>query len=71
MLAEKAGISRGRLNQLESGTLYDMRFRTLASILSVLDLDLRLATANAGRPTLDELQEENERARSSDEGLSP
>ena len=69
-LANLAGISRVRLNQLESGNIFDVRFGTVAAILSALDLDFRVITANAGRPTFEELQAENEQARSNDAGPS-
>jgi transcriptional regulator with XRE-family HTH domain len=59
-LAEKAGISRPRLNQLESGAIFDVRFGTLIAVLTALDLDVRLVSANGGRPTLDELQVRND-----------
>lgn len=57
-LAEKAGLSRGRLNRIENGQIFDMKFATVVAVLEALDLSLRIGTANAGRPTLDDLQEE-------------
>lgn len=60
-LAEKAGISRSRITDLESGKIFEMRFGNLLGILNVLDLDIRLTDYNAGRPVLDDLLEENDR----------
>ncbi|MCW3782932.1 helix-turn-helix domain-containing protein [Defluviimonas salinarum] len=59
-LAERAGLSRVRLNQLENGAVFDMKFGSVMSVLEALDLTLRIGTANAGRPTLDDLQREQE-----------
>lgn len=59
-LAERAGISRVRVSQLEAGAHFDMRFSTVMAVLEALDLTLRLGTANAGRPTLDDIQNERD-----------
>jgi transcriptional regulator with XRE-family HTH domain len=57
-LANKAGLSRNRLNQLENGACSDMNFNTVMNVLHVLGMELRLGDFNAGRPTLDDMQRE-------------
>lgn len=69
-LGQKAGLSRVRIGQLESGQLYDMKFSSVMSVLNELDLTFRIGPLNAGRPVLDDLLEENLRARNDDDGLS-
>lgn len=61
-LAERAGVSRVRLNALEKGRAGNIGFISVMQILSELNLDLRMTTYNRGRPTLDDLQEENKNA---------
>jgi transcriptional regulator with XRE-family HTH domain len=60
-LADRAGVARGRVDGLENERLADIGLMTLSKILEVLDLDLRLTVLNDNRPTLDDLQAENER----------
>ena len=57
-LASRAGVSRATVTALETGAQRELGFNRLMAILVVLNLDLRLATANAGRPTLEDLQRE-------------
>lgn len=59
-LADRAGVARGRVEGLENERLADIGLSTLSKILEVLQLDLRLTTLNDSRPTLDDLQAENE-----------
>lgn len=60
-LADRAGVARNRVEGLENERLADIGLSTLSRILEVLRLDLRLTELNANRPTLDDLQAENER----------
>jgi transcriptional regulator with XRE-family HTH domain len=60
-LADRAGVARGRVDGLENERLADIGLVTLSKILEVLQLDLRLTVRNDNRPTLDDLQAENER----------
>lgn len=59
-LADAARISRVRVNRLESGAVFDMNFGSVVSVLNALDLDLKVGDHNAGRPTLDDMQAEEE-----------
>lgn len=60
-LADRAGVARNRVEGLENERLADIGLSTLLRILEVLQLDLRLTELNRNRPTLDDLQAENER----------
>jgi transcriptional regulator with XRE-family HTH domain len=59
-LADRAEVSRGRVEGLENERLGDIGLRTLLKILEILQLDLALTTLNRQRPTQDDLQRENE-----------
>ena len=59
-LAEAAGLSRGRIVDLENGNLFEMRFGRLVSVLNALDLDFRVGEHNSGRPVFEELRESRE-----------
>ncbi|MEP3667791.1 MAG: helix-turn-helix transcriptional regulator [Roseibium sp.] len=59
-LAEAAGVSRVRVNQLEAGNVFDMRFGSVSAVLEALDLSFRIGSANSGRPTLDDIQQERD-----------
>lgn len=59
-LAHRAGVARNRIDGLENDRLPEIGFKTLARILHAAGLDLRLTTLNARRPTLDDLQAEQE-----------
>ena len=61
-LAERAGVARNRIDGLENNRLPEIGFKTLTKILRAVGLDVRVTTFNAGRPTLDDLQAELERA---------
>ena len=56
-LSQASGVSRLRIVKLERGEVFDMSYQNVTKLLSALDLDLRVGTANAGRPTFEELQE--------------
>ncbi len=56
-LADAAGLSRVRVSQLETGTLSGMRFGSVLEILNAVGLDLKVRDHNMGRPTLDELMD--------------
>ena len=57
-LARKAGVGRSTLATLEGGKMAELGFNKVAMILAVLGLELKVATANRGRPTFEELKEE-------------
>lgn len=57
-LATAAGASRARIVALENGRAPEFGVKLLSRILAALDLDLRLTTLNASRPTLEDLTEE-------------
>ena len=61
MLSARSGVARSHIAALENQRLPDIGFVTLSKLVESLKLDLRLGTANSGRPTLDDLQAENER----------
>ena len=58
-LAREAGVSRATVNALENGRSGELGFNKILKILSVLNLELRVAEASAKRPTLDDLLEED------------
>lgn len=60
-LAKRARVGRSTLAALENGAIRELGFAKIMSILAVLKLDLRITVANAGRPTLEDLQRESER----------
>ncbi|MBU2582593.1 MAG: helix-turn-helix domain-containing protein [Alphaproteobacteria bacterium] len=55
-LAERAGVSRPLIANLETGRLGELGVTKLLRILHVLGLDLRLTELNLSRPTLDDLR---------------
>lgn len=57
-LAARSRVSRATVSALETGAQRELGFNKLLAILAVLNLDLHLATANASRPTLEDLQRE-------------
>lgn len=60
-LARRSRTSRATITALETGAQRELGFNKVIAILTVLGLDLRLGAANAGRPTLEDLQREAER----------
>lgn len=59
-IASMSGVSRARIDALENGRATDIGFRNVASIMSAVGLDFRMVIANRSRPTLDDLQAEEE-----------
>ena len=60
-LAQRSGVSRATIAALENGKLGELGFVKLSKILAVVGLDLKMVTANLNRPTLEDLQKEDER----------
>jgi len=58
-LARKAGISRATLDALENGRTGELGFSKLAKLLAAVGLELKLQAATSGRPTLEELLQED------------
>lgn len=59
-LAARAGVSRLRVSQLETGRVREVGYRSLLRLLRAVQLDFRLSTYHRGRPTLDDLQAEGD-----------
>ena len=57
-LARKSGLSRSTIAALETGVMAELGFGKVMRLLAVLGLDLRIGVANAGRPTLEDLERE-------------
>jgi transcriptional regulator with XRE-family HTH domain len=57
-LALASRVSLPTLKALEQCRTAELGFSKLVRILAVLGLELKLQTANLGRPTLDDLQNE-------------
>jgi Predicted transcriptional regulators len=68
-LAELAGTVRSRIDALENGRQADMGVRTLLKVLNAVGLDLRLTTLNNRRPTLEDIEAENEQEAGNAPGL--
>ena len=59
-LAQKARVGLSTLAALENARLGELGFTRITNILSALGLELKMQEANARRPTLDELLEEEQ-----------
>ena len=59
-LAKKSGVSRSTLDALENGRMGELGFSKVTNILATLGLELSLGEASAGRPTLEDLMEEEQ-----------
>jgi transcriptional regulator with XRE-family HTH domain len=59
-LAQNARVGLSTLDALENGRLGELGFTRITNILSALGLELKMQEANARRPTLDELLEEEQ-----------
>jgi transcriptional regulator with XRE-family HTH domain len=62
VLARKANTSRARIEALENARAPDIGFKRLQRIMNALGLDLRPSDLNAGRPTLEQLTDEDDDA---------
>ena len=63
-LAGAAQVSRATLDALENGRTGELGYAKIARILAALDLDLKVVEAVRGRPTLEDLMDEDD-----DQGL--
>jgi len=63
-LAQRAQVGRVTLDSLENGRTAELGYTKVARILAALGLDLRTVEAAQGRPTLDDLLDEDD-----DQGL--
>ncbi len=61
-LAKRAGIGRSTIARLETGRLPELGTGALRRLLQTVGLDLRVTAYNRGRPTLDELIQDNEQS---------
>lgn len=59
-LAELADTGRARIDAIENGRAPEVGVKFLLRLMNAVGLDLRMTTFNAGRPTLDDLQAENQ-----------
>ena len=59
-LANAAGISRTRLNILETGHAFDLKMNTVLSLFSVLGLSMRVSDSPDGRPVYEDIKREVE-----------
>jgi transcriptional regulator with XRE-family HTH domain len=59
-LAHRAHISRSTLDALENGRTGELGFSKITRLLGILGLELKLQNASSGRPTLDDLMEEDQ-----------
>ena len=57
-LAERAGVSRARIDAIENGRAPEAGLKLTLRMLRALGLDLRLTTQNDSRPTLEDLRKE-------------
>ncbi|WOI08944.1 helix-turn-helix transcriptional regulator [Thalassospira lucentensis] len=59
-LAKFVGISRTTLSDLERGRISELGYVKISVLLAVLGLDLKIVPANSGRPTLEDLMDDNQ-----------
>lgn len=64
-LAKRASISRATVDALENGRAGELGFSKITKILAALGMELKLQESGTGRPTLDELMQED----NDDQGL--
>ncbi len=55
-LARRAGVGRSTLDALENGRTGELGYGKIIRLLAALDLTMKIAAANQGRPTLDDLR---------------
>lgn len=65
VLAARARVSRATLDALENGRTGELGYTKVARILAALGLNLKLVEASRGRPTLEDLMNEDD----DDQGL--
>jgi transcriptional regulator with XRE-family HTH domain len=65
-LAKQAAVSLATIGALENGRMGELGFSKITRILAALGLELKLEQRGAGRPTLDELMQENNNDQSLD-----
>jgi transcriptional regulator with XRE-family HTH domain len=58
-LAKQASVSRATIEALENGRTGELGFSKITKILAALGMELKLEESGSGRPTLDELRQEN------------
>lgn len=58
-LAKRASVSRATLDALENGRAGELGFSKITKILAALGMELKLQESGSGRPTLDELMQED------------
>lgn len=59
-LAKRARIGHSTLDALENGRLAELGFGKISRLLAALGLDIKIVEANQGRPTLEDLLNEND-----------
>lgn len=59
-VADAAGITRTHVVAIEAGTAPMVAFQTILRVMRIVGLDLRTSTYNRGRPTLEDVQAEND-----------
>jgi transcriptional regulator with XRE-family HTH domain len=59
-LAKSAHVGRTTLDALENGRTGELGFSKIVRILAALDLDLHVTPASRGRPTLEDLLDEDD-----------
>ncbi len=57
-LAYRARIGRSTLDALENGRMTELGFGKISRLLAALGLAFKITDSNQGRPTLDDLREE-------------
>lgn len=59
-LEEMSHVSATRIRALETGQALDMNFGNVVAILEALEMSVRIGHRPDGRPTFEEIREENE-----------
>jgi transcriptional regulator with XRE-family HTH domain len=65
-LAKKAAVGHSTLDALENSRIGELGFSKISKILSAIGMELKLQATTSGRPTLDELMEEERNDQSLD-----
>lgn len=58
-LSEASGVSRVWISQIESGSVYDVKFGTILKLMTAVGLTIKVAPDNGGMPVYEELLEED------------